>query len=213
VHFGRGVHDLANACIEVVSEAVFCDGRPIAVLQSPATFAADEIVARALSRVGEKGYALFDNNCEHFVNWCRSDKPFSEQSTLFETVIRQTAAIGSRGAVRKVVATNATRAVAGRLPILLARGTAIAALAADAAQTATEFAATSLGKDQRESKRAGRSVGAASSAGIGFAIGGPAGAAASFAFWATGQAIGARFFEHSKQAIEQSLARRSSEDA
>lgn len=30
----------------------------------------DEIVARAKSRLGEKGYNLYTNNCQHFSNYC-----------------------------------------------------------------------------------------------------------------------------------------------
>jgi len=29
-----------------------------------------EIVSRARSKLGEKNYSLFSNNCEHFANWC-----------------------------------------------------------------------------------------------------------------------------------------------
>jgi hypothetical protein len=30
----------------------------------------EETIRRARSRLGEKRYRLFTNNCEHFVEWC-----------------------------------------------------------------------------------------------------------------------------------------------
>lgn len=41
------------------------------------------IVERALSQVGEKGYHLLYNNCEHFATWSRHGKGHSKQSLLF----------------------------------------------------------------------------------------------------------------------------------
>ncbi|MED3732278.1 lecithin retinol acyltransferase family protein [Geobacillus stearothermophilus] len=42
------------------------------VVDSVATYSKEEIISRAFSRLGEKRYNLVFNNCEHFVNWCRS---------------------------------------------------------------------------------------------------------------------------------------------
>jgi hypothetical protein len=33
-------------------------------------FDAQEVIERARSRVGEDGYRLLTNNCEHFCEWC-----------------------------------------------------------------------------------------------------------------------------------------------
>ncbi|RDE36657.1 hypothetical protein DV713_00230 [Parageobacillus thermoglucosidasius] len=44
----------------------------IRVIDSVATYSKEEIISRAFSRLGEKRYNLVFNNCEHFVNWCRS---------------------------------------------------------------------------------------------------------------------------------------------
>jgi len=41
------------------------------------------IVERALSQVGEKGYHLLYNNCEHFATWSRHGRGHSKQSLLF----------------------------------------------------------------------------------------------------------------------------------
>ena len=40
---------------------------------------ADEVVSRAISRLGKNEYHLFDNNCEHFAMWCKTGMSLSEQ--------------------------------------------------------------------------------------------------------------------------------------
>lgn len=42
-------------------------------------FSENEIVQRARSRLGEKGYNLFTNNCEHFARWCVTGESVSYQ--------------------------------------------------------------------------------------------------------------------------------------
>ena len=46
---------------------------------SEAIHSSDEIVERALSRVGEDDYNLMFNNCEHFACWCVTGKHKSKQ--------------------------------------------------------------------------------------------------------------------------------------
>jgi len=203
VHFGRGVFDLENACVEVVSEEQFSAGRPIKVVDSPISFEPAVVVERALDRVGERGYELFDNNCEHFVHWCRSGEMKSRQASTCETIIRQAAAAGTRATVgRHLVAASLKR-----IPITLARASATTALAADAAQTVTELVATSAGCEDEKSKRIGKQVGFGSSATLGFAVGGPAGAAFSVGYWAVGQAIGDAVVAKAQDAIKNAATR------
>ena len=45
---------------------------------------ADDVVARARSKLGEGGYDPFENNCEHFVTWCKTGTPSSEQIKIAE---------------------------------------------------------------------------------------------------------------------------------
>jgi hypothetical protein len=42
-----------------------------------------EIIKRALSRIGERGYDLLLNNCEHFARWCRYGEAKSYQAEIF----------------------------------------------------------------------------------------------------------------------------------
>lgn len=37
------------------------------------------VVQRAMSRLGESGYNLFGNNCEHFATWCKTGQWESQQ--------------------------------------------------------------------------------------------------------------------------------------
>jgi hypothetical protein len=74
--------------VEEVTLDRFADGREVWVKLRPLPrFAPDEIVARALSRLGEDRYRLTTNNCEHFCEWCLSGESRSEQ---VERVIART---------------------------------------------------------------------------------------------------------------------------
>jgi hypothetical protein len=39
----------------------------------------DEVVNLALSKLGEDGYDILKNNCEHFCNWCLFNEKVSDQ--------------------------------------------------------------------------------------------------------------------------------------
>ncbi|XP_013389165.1 HRAS-like suppressor 3 [Lingula anatina] len=43
----------------------------------------DEIVERALSKLGDYGYNVLWKNCEHFASWCRYGVEWSEQADIF----------------------------------------------------------------------------------------------------------------------------------
>lgn len=47
--------------------------------EKKANRAPDEVVSTARARLGERGYHILYNNCEHFVNECVSGKHYSEQ--------------------------------------------------------------------------------------------------------------------------------------
>ena len=48
--------------------------RPYATSDDP-----ELVVQRALSRLGEADYDLFENNCEHFAVWCKTGRSHSTQ--------------------------------------------------------------------------------------------------------------------------------------
>jgi len=200
IHFGRGIFDLENAEIEQVSMADFCDGKSIEIVNSKRSFANAEIVDRARSRIGEKNYDLWDNNCEHFVNWCRSGEHESPQINLTESVARQSAAIASRPVIRhwvKRVAVRHVRVIAGGI----AKGPILVACAADAVQATAEIVAVNQGKTKHETQRIGRSVGVASSVAIGWVVGGPITAAAGVGYWFAGQWFAEHAIDTGKQIL------------
>jgi hypothetical protein len=74
VQYGALKYDCIRKPVEEVSMADFAQGRAVFVVAHPdAAFEDQEIIRRARSRLGEKRYRLFTNNCEHFVEWCLHD--------------------------------------------------------------------------------------------------------------------------------------------
>jgi hypothetical protein len=58
----------------------FTRGQPVWVkFHATSSFDAQEVIERARSRVGEDGYRLLTNNCEHFCEWCLRGEPRSYQ--------------------------------------------------------------------------------------------------------------------------------------
>ncbi len=62
--------------IEKVSLESFARGRLVELdNRERALYTPDEIVRRAESRLGERAYSLYTNNCETFATWCRCGAP------------------------------------------------------------------------------------------------------------------------------------------
>jgi hypothetical protein len=71
VHYAGLAHRLRGGPIEVISVDAFTQGYSLWVLEDRvARFTPDEVVERAMSRLGEDRYHVFKNNCEHFCEWC-----------------------------------------------------------------------------------------------------------------------------------------------
>jgi hypothetical protein len=211
IHFGRGVFDLENAVVECVDLEIFCNGNPIHRCHSETVFEHAEIIDRARKRLGESGYDLFENNCEHFVNWCRNGGHESHQVNLSESVVRQTAAVATKPLLRKW----AVKAASGRLgasTIGLARGPAIVAAVADAVQATVEIVAVRNGKTKYETRQLGQRVGLASSATVGWALGGPVTAAAGMGYWLMGQIIANLAVDSGKLAISSAMEQSTSSE-
>ena len=66
-------------CITNSSLEEFCCGGAVSVVRHKSVFSADDIAKRALSKLGELGYNVFSNNCEHFCRWCTENRPKSNQ--------------------------------------------------------------------------------------------------------------------------------------
>ena len=87
---GQVVAYLLDTGVTVCSWSTFADGDKVTVYEhDDALYSADEIVDRALDRVGEDDYNLVFNNCELFANWCITGQAKSYQ--VREVAIETTA--------------------------------------------------------------------------------------------------------------------------
>ncbi len=67
----------------------FAANRPVYTRPYEVTFVADQVVQRAESRIGETGYHLLGNNCEHFAVWCKTGAQHSGQAeAVVESIIK-----------------------------------------------------------------------------------------------------------------------------
>jgi len=83
VHYGALMYDIIRKPVEEVTLEGFAGGRPVFVVEhGEACIDAEEAIRRARSRLGEKRYRLFSNNCEHFVEWCLHDVHRSFQAEV-----------------------------------------------------------------------------------------------------------------------------------
>jgi hypothetical protein len=69
--------------IKCVSLDEFAGGRDVFVREYFWGAKPEIVVARAWSRIGERGYHLFSNNCEHFAVWCKTGRADSTQIKAF----------------------------------------------------------------------------------------------------------------------------------
>ena len=73
LYLGNGmVIHYDDLVVGIVTYEEFASGRDVYILDSPIIHTKDMVIERAKSRLGERGYNLFNNNCDHFVRWCRS---------------------------------------------------------------------------------------------------------------------------------------------
>jgi hypothetical protein len=77
--------------IEQTSIATFSKGNPVYIAPSIEgfCFVPNVVVERAKSRLGENRYNLLFNNCEHFVNWCKTGISDSKQVRDFIPAINK----------------------------------------------------------------------------------------------------------------------------
>lgn len=80
IHSGAVSRLLPRGPVEEVSLERFSRGRRVWIRSGlPPRFTAQEVVARARSRLGEDHYHLFRNNCEHLCEWCLRGRERSYQ--------------------------------------------------------------------------------------------------------------------------------------
>ena len=92
IHFsGEPLHP-GNAVICDVPMETFLEGAQAEVVAYDYALPPEETVRLARSRLGETGYHLLFNNCEHFATWCKTGKSQSRQVYKAAKTIVQAAA-------------------------------------------------------------------------------------------------------------------------
>jgi len=72
IHHPGGLHNKSNSDISRTSIANFANGRDVFIFPHFTGDPPEFVVKRAESKLGEAGYNLFNNNCEHFAVWCKT---------------------------------------------------------------------------------------------------------------------------------------------
>jgi hypothetical protein len=68
------------AVVRLVPVQAFARGREVHIEPDPPNSVPGHVaVNRGMSRLGERNYSLTGNNCEHFVNWAKTDERTSPQ--------------------------------------------------------------------------------------------------------------------------------------
>jgi len=184
VQYGGG--DLRTNRVEIVSLDSLPVEKSIHVIESQAKFGPDEIIQRALSRLGENQYCLATNNCEHFANWCRCGRSVSRQ---VDRVVQRTASATVKLTTRsrvKALAQYGSKFLSKRL----AKSATPWLIVADVAQLGVEVAVSGRGTQPHQAQRVGQATGLGASIGIGAVTAGPVGAIAGASIWAVGEVVG-----------------------
>ena len=79
IHYSGVREEKRDALVRRTSLADFAKGGSVEVVKHAHAADPDEVVRQAESRVGERRYRLFRNNCEHFARWCVTGKSRSAQ--------------------------------------------------------------------------------------------------------------------------------------
>lgn len=84
IHYAGEPFSRGTGTVVRTDLATFARGGNVEVVAYRQTCAAPDIVLRrAESRLGEEGYDLFGNNCEHFARWCKTGQHESRQVRRF----------------------------------------------------------------------------------------------------------------------------------
>ena len=74
---------MGEANIARTSRETFSRGAAVHTKAQPTAYIPDVVIERAESRLGERQYDLFFNNCEHFANWCKAGRAECMQLSNF----------------------------------------------------------------------------------------------------------------------------------
>lgn len=182
IHFSGEPRHKNGAVIRMDSIEVFAAGGTVLVREYAVRLDAAVVATRAESKLGESGYSLYSNNCEHFARWCVADDHFSPQvnGAVSATAVVASAGVGlggvsvigavgyaggmSAASIMSGLATVGGAVGAGAVGGLVALGAAPGVLSALAMRKALHDDET-LNSDERASRKMGRSSAVAGAAG------------------------------------------------
>jgi HRAS-like suppressor 3 len=91
IHYAGLFRRARNRVVEEVPLNWFTKGFGLRVkFQTNSTYSGEERVTRTRSRLGERRYRLWSNNCEHFCEWCLSGISRSRQIEAWKGRIEDT---------------------------------------------------------------------------------------------------------------------------
>lgn len=180
-HWGSGLWALMT--VRQVPIEKFARGGTVQVWPYGTRLSAEETVTRARSRLGETGYHLIANNCEHFARWCAAGEHASIQVEVATSTVGVAALVGFAPRVGLNVVTSVGKAAVLIAPNLMSGlaavgGSAMGGIVGLSAVTGllTSLAVCagmrdkpSLSEGERQIRRAGRYgavVGAALGVGV-----------------------------------------------
>jgi hypothetical protein len=103
IHYSGLADGMESGPVEIAGLEVFCAGNEVSIKTYKDAYSSDKIVERAMSRVGESSYSVFNNNCEHFCLWCITGKHTSSQVDTVTNIsgpsIGTAAGLAARGVV------------------------------------------------------------------------------------------------------------------
>ena len=79
IHYSK----IGEATVAQTDRSTFARGSRIYHKEQLTAFIPEVVIERAESRLGERQYDLFFNNCEHFANWCKTGRSECEQLNNF----------------------------------------------------------------------------------------------------------------------------------
>jgi hypothetical protein len=182
VHFTGTPGNKRGAAIKREPIEVFRCGGVVHVRRYDQRLEPDEVVSRAESKLGQSGYNLYANNCEHFARWCVTGHHKSSQVNAVNAtggVVATTtaAAAGGVGVVAAVgevaglsgagisgLATAGGAVGAGAVGGLVVLGAAPAVLSATVMNVALRDD-EALPKEERSARKVGRAASVAGAAG------------------------------------------------
>lgn len=198
IQYGGGELSARHNKVSIASIDTLATKGTLVVIKQPAKFSGEEIVERAKSRIGEQNYSLFHNNCEHFVNWCRTGRAESRQ---VDRAVERLASCAFK-LTNKRAASTISRRLSSMAMKRLTKSSMPWFLLADAAQWGAEATASHRGLNQERAEKVGMVTGLSTSVGIGTIAAGPIGAIAGAGIWAAGEAAGRLATQNRRQLSE-----------